>query len=74
MRFFYLACLHAYAWSLVGILVALIPARRLRVPAFLFSALSVAGIVATAFNATSSFRHVPGRSELSWSALEWADT
>jgi len=33
-----------------------------------------AGIVATAFNATGSFRHVPGGSELSWSALEWADT
>ena len=33
-----------------------------------------AGIVATAFNATSSFRHLPGRAELSWSALEWADT
>ena len=32
-----------------------------------------AGIVATAFNATSSFRHLPGRSECSWSALEWAD-
>ncbi len=33
-----------------------------------------AGIVATAFNATSSFRHLPGRAEWSWSALEWADT
>ena len=33
-----------------------------------------AGIVATAFNATSSFRHLPARAELSWSALEWADT
>jgi len=31
-----------------ALLVALIPARRLRVPAFLLSALSVAGIVATA--------------------------
>lgn len=33
-----------------------------------------AGIVATAFNATSSFRHLPGGAERSWSALEWADT
>ena len=33
-----------------------------------------AGIVATAFNATSSFRHLPPQSELSWSALEWAET
>ena len=33
-----------------------------------------AGIVATAFNATNSFRHLPARAELSWSALEWADT
>ncbi|MGH7924382.1 MAG: type IV secretion system DNA-binding domain-containing protein [Candidatus Binatus sp.] len=33
-----------------------------------------AGIVATAFNATSSFRHLPKRAELSWSALEWAHT
>ena len=33
-----------------------------------------AGIVATAFNATSPFRHLPARAELSWSALEWADT
>jgi len=33
-----------------------------------------AGILATAFNATGSFRHLPGRPEWSWSALEWADT
>ena len=33
-----------------------------------------AGIVATAFNATNSFRHLPGGAELSWRALEWADT
>jgi Type IV secretion-system coupling protein DNA-binding domain len=33
-----------------------------------------AGIVATAFNATSSLRHLPGRAERSWSALEWAAT
>lgn len=30
-----------------------------------------AGIVATAFNAASSFRHLPRQSERSWSALEW---
>jgi type IV secretory pathway TraG/TraD family ATPase VirD4 len=33
-----------------------------------------AGIVATAFNATSSFRHLPHAAELSWSALEWGHT
>jgi type IV secretory pathway TraG/TraD family ATPase VirD4 len=33
-----------------------------------------AGIVATAFNATSSFRHLPPQSDLSWSALEWGNT
>ena len=33
-----------------------------------------AGIVATAFNATSSFRHLPQPAEQSWSALEWAGT
>jgi hypothetical protein len=33
-----------------------------------------AGIVATAFNATSSFRHLPVESEHLWSALEWADS
>src|ERR1700680_1973493 len=32
------------------------------------------GIVATAFTATSSFRHLSDRAEWSWSALEWADT
>jgi Type IV secretion-system coupling protein DNA-binding domain len=31
-----------------------------------------AGIVATAFNATSSFRHLPQSAEQAWSALEWA--
>ncbi|HUA36029.1 MAG TPA: type IV secretion system DNA-binding domain-containing protein [Candidatus Binataceae bacterium] len=31
-----------------------------------------AGIVATAFNATSAFRHIPHRAEKSWSALGWA--
>jgi len=30
-----------------------------------------AGIVATAFNAANSFRHLPNQSERSWSALEW---
>jgi Type IV secretion-system coupling protein DNA-binding domain len=33
-----------------------------------------AGIVATAFNATSSFRHLPQPSEQTWSAFEWAGT
>lgn len=33
-----------------------------------------AGIVATAFNATSCFRHLPAQAERSWSALEWAET
>ena len=33
-----------------------------------------AGIVATAFNATSSFRHLPQAAEQAWSALEWAGT
>ena len=33
-----------------------------------------AGIVATAFNATSSFRHLPQSAEQAWSALEWAGT
>src|SRR5260370_27512443 len=33
-----------------------------------------AGIVATAFNATNSFRHLPAQAESSRSALEWADT
>ena len=33
-----------------------------------------AGIVATAFNATSSFRHLPRSAEQAWSALEWAGT
>lgn len=33
-----------------------------------------AGIVATAFNATSSFRHLARQSERFWSALEWAET
>src|SRR5271155_730775 len=33
-----------------------------------------AGIVATAFNATSSFRHLPQPVEQAWSALEWAGT
>jgi len=33
-----------------------------------------AGIVATAFNATSSFRHLPQPAERAWSALEWAGT
>ncbi len=33
-----------------------------------------AGIVATAFNATSSFRHLPQFAERAWSALEWAGT
>ncbi len=33
-----------------------------------------AGIVATAFNATSSFRHLPQSAEQDWSALEWART
>jgi len=32
-----------------------------------------AGIVATAFNATNSFRHLVRNGERSWSALEWAD-
>ncbi len=31
-----------------------------------------AGIVATAYNATNSFRHLPAPSERTWSALEWA--
>jgi hypothetical protein len=30
-----------------------------------------AGIVATAYNATNSFRHLPAPSERTWSALEW---
>lgn len=33
-----------------------------------------AGIVATAFNATNSFRHLPQPTEQVWSALEWAGT
>ena len=32
-----------------------------------------AGIVATAFNATNSFRHLPQPAEQAWSALEWAE-
>src|SRR5260370_12819898 len=31
-----------------------------------------AGIGGTAFNATSSFRHLPQPAEQAWSALEWA--
>jgi hypothetical protein len=31
-----------------------------------------AGIVATAYNATNSFRHLPTSRERAWSALEWA--
>ena len=33
-----------------------------------------AGIVATAFNATSSFRHLPQSAEQAWNALKWAGT
>ncbi len=33
-----------------------------------------AGIIATAYNATNSFRHLPAPGERSWSALEWAQT
>lgn len=33
-----------------------------------------AGIIATAYNATNSFRHLPAPDERSWSALEWAQT
>jgi len=33
-----------------------------------------AGIVATAFNATKAFHHLPPPSERQWSALEWAES
>ena len=33
-----------------------------------------AGIIATAYNATNSFRHLPAPGERSWSALEWAQS
>jgi cytochrome d ubiquinol oxidase subunit II len=53
-----------------ALLVALIPARRLRVPAFLFSALSVAGIVATAGLALFPFL-LPSSSHPEMSLTVW---